>query len=109
MHAALRAQSPVALCDMDDLTEGEPFLASTPCGRKIAVYLVDGQVFASDDLCTHGDASLADGEIDGYNIVCPFHLGSFDIRTGEVVDLPCAINLKTYPVAIHDGVVSISL
>lgn len=70
---------------------------------RIAVYNIDGQFFATDDICTHGEAHLSDGEVDGLEILCPFHRGSFNIMTGEAIKLPCRKALKTYTIVIIKG------
>lgn len=75
----------------------------------IAVYNLDGEFFATDDTCTHGEASLAEGDIDGGEVVCPFHMGSFDIRTGEACMAPCAKPLKVYPVRVEAGSVYVQV
>ena len=49
----------------------------------IAVHNLGGQFFTTDDTCTHGDASLSEGEIEEGEIYCSFHDGAFDIRTGK--------------------------
>ncbi len=77
------------------LIEGYPPLA--------VFHLEDGQFYITDDTCTHGDASLADGEIDGDEVECPFHAGAFDIKTGEPCGAPCSIALKTYKSMLRDG------
>ena len=69
-------------------------------GPPIAVYNLNGEFFATDDTCTHGEASLAEGEIDGDEIVCPFHMGAFDIRSGEATKAPCTKALRTHDVCI---------
>lgn len=69
-------------------------------GAPIALYNLDGAFYATDDTCTHGEASLAEGEISGDEIVCPFHMGAFDIRTGEVTMPPCAEALATHRVEL---------
>lgn len=74
-------------------------------GREpLAVYNLDGEYFVTADTCTHGDASLSDGEVlsDG-TIECPFHGGSFDIRSGRPCKYPCSIAIATYAVEIRDG------
>ena len=71
--------------------------------EPIAVYNLDGEYFATDDTCTHGNASMAEGDIDGSEVYCPFHMGAFDIRTGEATVAPCSVPLKTYEVVIEDG------
>ena len=98
-----------SLCALADLVEGEILRVELEGGHGIAVYLLDGEVYASDDLCTHGEASLAEGEIEDGKVVCPFHLGSFDIRTGAPCAAPCSIALRVYPVQIVDGRVHIEI
>ena len=88
----------IRLCATADITEGEVIRVDLEDGRALAIYHVGGAYYATDDLCTHGDASLSEGEIEDGTILCPFHMGSFDIRTGEAVASPCYIPLKTYPV-----------
>jgi p-cumate 2,3-dioxygenase ferredoxin subunit len=68
----------------------------------IAVYHLNGSYYATDDRCSHGNASLSAGFIEGNAVVCPLHFGSFDIRTGEAVDPPCSRAIVTYTV-IQDG------
>lgn len=93
------------LCASGDVPEGEVFQADLSDGRVLAVYRVDGQVYATDDLCSHGDASLAEGEIENGEIVCPYHMGRFDIRTGEATGAPCSIAIRTYNVIERDGAI----
>jgi nitrite reductase/ring-hydroxylating ferredoxin subunit len=88
----------VHLCAATDVRVGEALRIEVPGQPAIAVYNLGGEFFATDDLCTHGDASLADGEIDGDSVICPFHLGAFCIRTGEPTAAPCSDPLRTYPV-----------
>lgn len=75
----------------------------------IAVYHLDGEFYATDDMCTHGDASLAEGDIEGGEIICPFHLGAFDIRTGEATVPPCVAPINTYAVHVDDGIVYVEV
>ncbi|MGZ8261192.1 MAG: non-heme iron oxygenase ferredoxin subunit [Caldimonas sp.] len=72
-------------------------------GRVIAVYLVDGAAYATAGRCTHGDASLVDGFLEGHEIECPFHQGRFDVRTGEVTAGPAEVPLATWPARVVDG------
>jgi naphthalene 1,2-dioxygenase system ferredoxin subunit len=67
-------------------------------GRRIALYAVDDAFYATADLCTHGNASLAQGYLDGHVIECPLHQGLFDVRTGEVMGAPCTQPIRTFPV-----------
>ena len=75
----------------------------------IAIYDLDGEYFATDDTCTHGAASLSECEIDGDELICPFHLGSYNIRSGEAVAAPCVMTVRTYPVRIEDGMLYVEI
>ena len=78
-----------------DLAEGATL--QTLCGDDVVcLYRLDGRVFATQDLCTHGAASLADGFVEGETIECPFHQGLFHIPTGKAVGAPCTVDLKVY-------------
>ncbi len=73
-------------------------------GQAVCLYNVAGTVYATDDTCTHADASLADGFIvNGTEIECPYHQGRFDIGTGKATRAPCKIDLRTYPLKVIDG------
>jgi nitrite reductase/ring-hydroxylating ferredoxin subunit len=78
-------------------------------GTKIALYAVDGEYYATADLCTHGAASLADGYLDGELIECPLHQGTFNVKTGAAVGAPCTVAVRTYPVKLQDGVLHVGM
>ena len=78
-------------------------------GRPIALYDVDGNVFATDNICTHAYARLSDGWLDGDLIECPLHAARFEVRTGKVLDPPATEDLKTYPVRIVDDEIQVKL
>lgn len=78
-------------------------------GRELALYGVDGTVYATDNLCTHGHARLCDGFLDGYYIECPLHQGKFDIRSGKAMCAPLTVDLRSYPVKIENGRVWVDL
>jgi ethylbenzene dioxygenase ferredoxin subunit len=95
------------LCEAAGVKDGEPvgiFLEGMPA---LAVYNVDGEIFVTDNLCTHGNAMLTDGYQDGDIIECPFHGGSFDIKSGAAKAFPCQVAIATYPVEIDGGWVCI--
>ena len=72
-------------------------------GRDIALYRVEGEVFATDNLCSHGQARLCDGFLLGHEIECPFHQGRFDIRSGQATCEPATEAVRSYPVKIVAG------
>jgi naphthalene 1,2-dioxygenase ferredoxin component len=81
----------------------------TVAGRDIAIYAVDREVFATDNLCTHGHARLCDGFLDGHEIECPLHQGKFDVRDGKPTCAPVTEALRSYPVRIEGGRVFLQL
>jgi nitrite reductase/ring-hydroxylating ferredoxin subunit len=68
-----------------------------------AVFSVDGQFYVTQDHCTHGPGSLAEGFVMGTEIECPFHQGRFDICTGQPTAAPCTLALRTWTVHAIDG------
>ncbi|WP_029049861.1 non-heme iron oxygenase ferredoxin subunit [Cupriavidus sp. amp6] len=78
-------------------------------GKEIALYGVDGDVYATDNVCTHGHARLCDGFLEGHEIECPLHQGRFDIRNGAAMCAPLTEGIRTYPVRIEGDKVYLDL
>jgi naphthalene 1,2-dioxygenase ferredoxin component len=91
-----------------DLFEGAG-IAVAPDGRDIALFAIEGSVFATDNLCTHGNARLCDGFLEGHEIECPFHQGRFDVRTGSATAAPCTEPIRSWPVKLEGGRVWLDL
>ena len=70
-------------------------------GRDIALYTVGDAVYATDNVCTHGQARLCDGFLDGHEIECPLHQGKFDVRDGRPMCEPVTEALRSYPVKVE--------
>lgn len=99
----------IPLCSLADVGQGTIGAATLPDGRVLAIYLVDGQAYATDDRCTHGNSSLSeDGCLEGHVVECGMHLGTFDVRSGAALGAPCTKALRSYPVQIRDGQVMLS-
>ena len=77
--------------------------------RVIAVFHLAGGFYATDGLCTHEQANLADGLVTGEYVECPKHLSRFHIPTGKATRVPARIDLVTHPVKIEDGRVHVGL
>lgn len=89
---------------LDALSPGE--VAVVHRGEtRIAVFNADGELFAVDDRCTHQEAYLSDGWLEGCLIECPLHAACFDLRTGQPTGPPASAAVATYPVRVHDGLV----
>ena len=73
----------------------------------IAVFNLDGDFFAIEDVCTHDFGTLTGGFVEDGRIMCPRHGARFDIRTGEALTPPAYEPVTTFPVRVHDGVVQV--
>ncbi|MFN0073033.1 MAG: non-heme iron oxygenase ferredoxin subunit [Chloroflexota bacterium] len=97
-----------AVARVDDVAPGMAQVVAV--GKKrIALCNVDGDFFAVDDLCTHDDGPLGEGELVGDRIECPRHGALFDVRTGQAMSLPAVVPVSTYPVRVKDGSVEVEI
>jgi 3-phenylpropionate/trans-cinnamate dioxygenase ferredoxin subunit len=91
-----------------ELPNGERLFVEVE-GRPIVILNIAGQFFAIDDVCTHDDGPLGDGEIEGFNIVCPRHGGEFDVRTGKAVQLPAVVDIRAYPIRVVTEMIEVGI
>lgn len=77
-------------------------------GRRILLANVSGRFYATDDRCTHEDASLSTGFLKGEWVKCPLHGSRFNVCTGQVIDEPAEENLKTYRLRVQDNAIWLS-
>jgi 3-phenylpropionate/trans-cinnamate dioxygenase ferredoxin subunit len=78
-------------------------------GRAIAVFNIDGEYFAIDDVCTHDGGPLAEGELEGSEIRCPRHGARFDVRSGRALCLPAVEPVATHSVEIRGEGIFVSI
>jgi 3-phenylpropionate/trans-cinnamate dioxygenase ferredoxin subunit len=94
----------VRVCAMSELLPGEyrnVFDGDTP----IAVFNLDGSLYAIEDVCTHDGGELTGGPVDGHEIECLRHGARFDITTGAVLCPPAYEPVAKFPVKIESGAV----
>jgi 3-phenylpropionate/trans-cinnamate dioxygenase ferredoxin component len=76
----------------------------------IAIFNVNGELFAIGDTCTHEDFSLSEGEVfDDATVECALHGSRFDLRTGDALTLPATGSAGTYEVWVEDGVIKLDV
>jgi 3-phenylpropionate/trans-cinnamate dioxygenase ferredoxin subunit len=91
----------IRVCREDELEVGEARkLSVTP---PIALFRGEDGWFALDDVCTHGQASLSEGFIEGATVECPLHMAQFCLRTGAALTPPADKPVATHPVVIEGG------
>jgi len=77
--------------------------------RRIAMFRVGDDVYAIGDVCSHAEASLAEGEVFDGSVECPRHGSEFDLETGAPASLPATAPVPTYEVLVENGTVYLSL
>jgi 3-phenylpropionate/trans-cinnamate dioxygenase ferredoxin subunit len=100
----------VTLCATEDLAPGEARRFDV-AGHRIALVRIGDEFHAVDDVCSHEDYSLSEGEIwaEECEIECPRHGSTFDLRTGEPCSLPATQPIAVYDVVVDGGTVSVVL
>ncbi len=72
-------------------------------GKQIVFSMVEGKIYAIDEICTHEGGPLDEGELNGYNLKCPWHYAVFDVRNGRVSDATVwATDLNSYPIKVDE-------
>jgi len=94
------------VCDVTDLEPGEAMRLDleTEDGRARPVAIVraeDGQYHAISDICTHGQVSLSEGDVEGSTIECWLHGSQFDLVTGKPLSLPATVPVTVYPLTVE--------
>lgn len=92
----------IDVSDVDDIPKGDVTAVKVD-GKELALYEVEGNIYATDNLCTHGAARMSDGFLDGSEIECPLHQGKFDVCTGKALCAPLTENIRVYPVKIENN------
>jgi naphthalene 1,2-dioxygenase system ferredoxin subunit len=92
-----------------DLFEGAGIAVNLK-GHNVAIFkLEEGGVYAINNLCSHGNANLCDGFVEGHLVECPFHQALFDVRDGSVTCGPATEPVQSWPVKIEHGRVFLDL
>ena len=77
--------------------------------REIAVCNANGELYAIDNVCTHDDGSLDQGELIGFEVECPRHGARFDVRSGEVTQEPAFLPVDTFAVRVDGGEIQVDV
>jgi len=98
----------VKVCDVADVPAGS--MHPVDVGeRRLMIVNVNGELYATDRICTHEEADLSTGFLTGSVVTCPLHLSRFDVLTGEVQNAPASVPLKTYGLKVEGTSVYVEL
>jgi len=98
----------VRVCGLSELEEDTPKRVEID-GTPVSVVQTEGEVFAINDICSHANVSLSEGEVDDCHIECWLHGSRFDLRSGKPDSLPATRPVPVYPVKIEGDDVLVSL
>ncbi|HEY3368360.1 MAG TPA: bifunctional 3-phenylpropionate/cinnamic acid dioxygenase ferredoxin subunit [Symbiobacteriaceae bacterium] len=91
----------VKVAEISDIPEGTAKRVLVK-RHPIALYHIAGKFYATDDTCSHAEASLAEGTLqDGCKVACPLHGAQFDVRTGAALTMPAVTPVETYRVSVE--------
>ena len=98
----------IKVCKDDEIAEGKVKTVVTRNGR-VSLVRLNGEVCAFEDVCTHDDGPLGDGELDGEEIICPRHGARFNMRTGAATKMPATEGIEVYPVRANGNEIEIDM
>lgn len=87
----------VEIAKVSDIPPGEARLFEVE-GEQVGVFNVDGRFYAINNVCTHEEGPLHEGEVADGRVICPWHQAEFNLKTGEAECPPAVEGVKTYPV-----------
>ncbi|MCH8946895.1 MAG: non-heme iron oxygenase ferredoxin subunit [Acidobacteria bacterium] len=97
----------VKVANTGDVPEGHGIVVEA-AGHDVALFHVDGKYFAIDGTCTHKGGPLAEGELNGNVVTCPWHGWKFNVATGEAV-FNEQIKVQTYEVKVEGEDITVEL
>jgi 3-phenylpropionate/trans-cinnamate dioxygenase ferredoxin subunit len=93
---------------IDEVPSGERIFLEIG-SEPIVVFNLAGNFYAIGDVCTHDGGPLGDGDLDGYQVICPRHGARFDIRSGKALTLPAVVDTPAYPVRVVDQKIEVGI
>ena len=77
-------------------------------GKTIALFNVEGKIYAMDNTCLHQGGPLGEGQLMGEVVTCPWHQWEYNVRTGENVE-DSSLKVATYPVQVEGGEIKVAV
>ncbi len=78
-------------------------------GQTIAIFDLGGNYYAIENTCPHRGGPLAEGEMNGEEVICPWHGARFNIKTGAVLAPPAPQGVKSFPVRVTGDDVEVEI
>jgi len=95
-------------CSISEISDGQKLLVEVD-EQLVILFQVGSDYFCIDDVCTHDGGTLSDGEHEGFEIACPRHGATFDIRCGKATCMPATQNTRSHSVKIEGDDIMVCL
>lgn len=89
-------------CKVEDVKPGKGTIVQVD-DLRLGIFVIDGSYYAIEDVCTHDDGPLAEGELYGDQIECPRHGARFSVRSGAVLSMPAVVPVRAFKTKVEDG------
>ena len=96
------------IASIEELPDGERIFVEIG-ENYLVIFNISGRYYAIEDLCSHDDGPLGDGEVEGCEVACPRHGARFDLRTGKALTYPAVEDIPAYPIQIVDGKIQVGM
>lgn len=98
----------VKICSVKDISKGQGKEFSVQ-GKAVAVFNVDDEFYCIDAKCNHAGGPLAEGDLDGCQVTCPWHGACFDVRNGKDLSPPASGPIPSHKVKVEGENVMVEL
>jgi len=98
----------VKVAKTDEIVPGQGKMVEVS-GKKIALFNVEGSIYAIDDTCTHRGGPLSEGSLDGKEVTCPWHGATYDVTTGDALGPPAPKGVARYNVRVEGSSIEVEI
>jgi nitrite reductase/ring-hydroxylating ferredoxin subunit len=98
----------VKVAETKDLLPGQA-AAFDVAGQTIAMFNVEGTLYAIDNTCPHNGGPLSEGAVEGTKVTCPWHAADFDLKTGAVLCPPAFEDVRSYKVVVEGNDIKVEV
>jgi len=98
----------VKVAKTDEIVPGQGKMVEVS-GKKIALFNVEGSIYAIDDTCTHRGGPLSEGVLNGKEVTCPWHGATYDVTTGDALGPPAPKGVARYNVRVEGSSIEVEI
>lgn len=95
------------VCTLEELREEKRKVVNIK-NQKIAIFFLEGKVYAINAVCPHKGGPLEEGELDDEEVICPWHSFMYNIKTGVCLNHP-GFSVRTFKVKVENDQVKVGV